>query len=201
MKKILYNKKILYFKYFCLLIIFIIFSYYLQKWLSNHFYDGNVFREYYASSPYADVKFRANDSVMYVSVTYKNLSGVSAIHIHTNNKGSPGPVLAWLGTTEEWQRGVAQTTAKANSPCCIKQNTNCSLAAPSKLNIPYLTNIKTNTQKSFVYFNNNGNSCDWIRNGTLLDVHGFNFQQKINGKLTSGKPGADIIYQSNFVII
>lgn len=62
-------------------------------------------------------------------------------------------------------------------------------------------NLTENSERTFVIYNENKSpgKCPWIKNGTLLDIHGFNFQQRINGKLTSGKPGADIIYQSEFM--
>lgn len=135
-----------------------------------------------------------------MTVKYKNLEGVSALHIHVNKNGSPGPVLAWLGTTKEWQRGVAQTAKNGNAPCCTKNNPNCTLASPENIGTPYIQEIMVNTEKTFVVYNDCGKSgkCPWIKNGTLLDIHGFNFQQKIDGQLTDGKPGADIIYQSKF---
>ena len=160
------------------------------------------FKEYSATSPYADVTFRANDQVMYVNVKYKNLNGVSAIHIHVNNNGSPGPILAWLGTTNEWQNGVAQNSLNGNAPCSTKSNPNSILASPTNIGTPYLNELTENSERTFVIYNENSSpgKCPWIQNGTLLDIHGFNFQQKINGKLTSGKPGADMIYQSVFTI-
>ena len=160
------------------------------------------YKKFSASSPYADVVFFGNNSRMYINIKYKNLSGVSAIHIHVNNKGKPGPVLAWMGTTIQWQRGVAQTNPNGNSPCCTKNNPLCILASPPNIGTPYLSSHLENTEKTFVFYNEYVNgSCPWINNGTLLDIHGFNFQENINGKLTDKKPGADIIYQSEFVQI
>ena len=46
----------------------------------------------------------------------------------------------------------------------------------------------------------NCKDCPWLENGTFLDVHGFNFQKVINGKLTNEKPGADIISNTLFSI-
>ena len=151
------------------------------------------------------------------NIKYKNLSGVSAIHIHVNDKGKPGPVLAWLGTTIQWQRGVAQTAQGGNSPCCTKTNPMCILASPPNIGTPFLTRELENTERSFVFENEYVGMgcqqsstevlascavrCPWISNGVLLDIHGFNFQENINGKLTDKKPGADIIYQSEFVQI
>ena len=160
------------------------------------------YKKFSASTPYADVVFFGNNSRMYINIKYKNLSGVSAIHIHVNNKGKPGPVLAWMGTTIQWQRGVAQTNPNGNSPCCTINNPQCILASPPNIGTPYLSSQLENTEKTFVFLNEYVNGgCPWINNGTLLDIHGFNFQENINGKLTDKKPGADIIYQSEFVQI
>jgi predicted transport protein len=195
------------------------------------------YKKFSASTPYADVVFFGNNSRMYINIKYKNLSGVSAIHIHVNNKGKPGPngskpsrcynnnsgvshpvmpcitersekpkvfgpVLAWMGTTIQWQRGVAQTNPNGNSPCCTKNNPLCILASPPNIGTPYLSSALENTEKTFVFYNEYINGgCPWINNGTLLDIHGFNFQENINGKLTDKKPGADIIYQSEFLQI
>ena len=198
----IFNIIIYLFLFFILGFIIIFIYQYYQYYQQNRVYSfkNKEFKEYYAQSPYADVKCKANDFVMYVSVKYKKLNGVSAMHIHVNNNGSPGPVLAWLGTTIEWQRGVAQTDTNGNSPCCTKNNEKCSLASPNKIGTPYLNKIVEFSEKTFVFHNENKNpsKCPWIQNGFLLDIHGFNFQQNINGELTSGKPGADIIFQKEF---
>jgi hypothetical protein len=151
-----------------------------------------------SSSKYADVEYNtsSDSNTLYITVNYKDLTGVSAIHIHVNNNGSPGPVLAWLGTTAEWQSGVAQNTPGGNSPCCNIINKLCTLAAPD--NTPNITEL-SNTTMTFTVKNPLCNkSCPWINNGTLLDVHGFNFQKVIDGNLTSEPPGADIISNTVF---
>lgn len=193
---------------FCvlILIVFIILCVCLYRnYKQNRVYtfQNKVFKEYYAQSPYADVKCKANDFVMYITVKYKNLNGVSAMHIHVNNNGTPGPVLAWLGTTIEWQRGVAQTAVNGNAPCSSKKNPKSVLASPNNIGTPYLNERMNYSEKTFVFHNENTNpsKCPWIQNGFLLDVHGFNFQQKINGKLTSGKPSADVIFQDEFKLL
>ena len=181
-----------------IIIVYLLYSFFKKP--SLYYYNNMKFKEYSATSPYADVIFKGNDKVMYITVKYKNLRGVSAIHIHVNNNGKPGPILAWLGTTTEWQNGVAQNATNANSPCSTKSNPKSILASPTNIGTPYLNELTEYSEKTFVFYNENKNpgKCPWIQNGTLLDIHGFNFQQKINGKLTSGKPGADIIYQSVF---
>jgi hypothetical protein len=161
----------------------------------------SLYKEFYATSPYADVYFKANSYIMFIKVIYKDLKGLSAFHIHVNNNGSPGPILAWLGTTVEWQNGVAQNGQNSNSPCCTIQNPNCSLISPP--GTPYLKSIEVPFTKKFVVYNehvkcNSDSTCPWINNGTLLDFHGPNFQQEYDGKLTPGVPGADMIFQATF---
>ena len=34
----------------------------------------------------------------------------SAVHIHKNVGGTPGPILSWLCTSKEWDSGVLQNT-------------------------------------------------------------------------------------------
>lgn len=154
-----------------------------------------------SSCKYADVEYTTSldAKTLNIIVHYKDLTGVSGIHIHVNKKGMPGPILAWLGTTKEWALGVAQNTPGSNAPCCTKNNPLCTLAAPK--GTPDINNL-SNTVMTFKVNNENcDNSCPWIENGTLLDVHGFNFQKVINGKLTSEKPSADMISNTQFVLV
>ena len=58
----------------------------------------------------------------------KDLTGVSAAHIHRGDGGTIGQIIAWLATSQEWQD--TQTTSDENSPCCNPQN-NCTFQAPS----------------------------------------------------------------------
>ena len=150
-----------------------------------------------ASSKYADVVFTPDSSgkKIKIDVHYKNLTGVSAIHIHVNHNGMPGPVLAWLATSNAWTNGVAQNVQGANGTCCTKLNPQCTLVAPPST--PHVSSL-SNTKKTFIVSKPN-NNCEWLSKGTLLDIHGPNFQQKIKGKLTKGTPGMDIIAQSTFV--
>jgi hypothetical protein len=158
--------------------------------------SGGKFKEYTSHNKYADVVFKANNKVMYVTIKYKNLAGISAIHIHANNKGSPGPILAWLGTTQEWQNGVKQNTLGTNLPCCTKNNPKCLLIAPN--GTPFLSKKMEGIEQSFIFYKKCGTSkcksdCMWIKNGSFLVVHGFKFQQLEDGVLTKGTPGLDVI--------
>jgi hypothetical protein len=196
-------------KYFttCLLLLVIIVVLYVIVNLVNtlHFTSNNeglnsyANKTFYSSCKYADVEFTTSEDgdTIFINVNYKDLTGVSAIHIHTNNHGSPGPILAWLGTSNEWQHGVAQNTPGSNMPCCSANNKLCTLAAPNST--PYISNL-SNTVHTFTVTNAKCKDCPWLENGTFLDVHGFNFQQVVNGKLTNEKPGADIISNTLFSI-
>jgi hypothetical protein len=162
-------------------------------------YGGNNANKYTASSKQVDVNFNTNSSgdVMYINANYKNLDGVGAVHIHTNDNGNPGPILAWLGTSKQWQAGVKQNTPGTNAPCCSPNNPMCTLAAPRET--PYLKDL-ANTQRSFIVKKSDcgGNSCPWLKNGVMLVVHGTNFQQVVNGALTSGQPGIDVLSATPF---
>jgi hypothetical protein len=192
--------KILYFLLcvFILAILFFVFKNIINlktNTQSNMQSLGN--KTFKASTKYANVEFTTSydEQTLYIVVNYKDLTGVSAIHIHTNNNGYPGQILAWLGTSKEWQQGVAQNTPGANSPCGTENNPLCTFAAP--YGTPYINDL-SNTTRKFTVTNNNSKQCPWIKNGTFLDVHGFNFQKVINGQLTNEKPGADIISQATF---
>lgn len=178
------------------LVILYIVYYFLGSNKSGFNVSNNDFQMFSVSGDCADVSFKANDTVMYINIKYKNLSGVSAIHIHVNDNGMPGPILAWLGTSEAWQRGVAQNTPGSNSPCCTKNNPKCNLVAPA--GTPFLTKDMEGTERDFVFYKQCGTTkckakLPWISQGTLLDSHGYNFQQMINGVLTSQPPGADML--------
>ena len=192
------------YRYICIFIILVIcllvYMHYNstnKKMVKNLASLGN--KTFMASSKYADVEYKtSNDAkTLYITVKYKDLTGVSAAHIHVNNNGSPGQILAWLGTTPQWQQGVLQNTPGKNAPCCFnKKNPFCTLAAPS--DTPDINEL-SNTVMNFTVTNNSCNSgCPWIENGTLLDFHGFNFQQIINCKLTNEKPGLDLISNTAF---
>ena len=167
-------------------------------------FSGNKFESFSATANCADVSFKANDSVMHINIKYKDLTGVSAIHIHANKDGSPGPILAWLGTTEAWQNGVKQNTSGSNSPCCTKNNPKCDLVAPE--GTPFLTKDMEGTEQDFVFYKQCGTSkctanLPWISQGTFLVSHGFNFQQMVNGVLTNQAPGIDVLEHVPFASV
>ena len=191
---------------FIFILVYLVFYFYFYNRSysksKGNFTNSNEFgnKTFKSSCKYADVEFNTsnNGETLYITVNYKDLTGVSAIHIHTNNNGSPGPVLAWLGTSNEWQHGVAQNTPGSNAPCCTDDNPLCVLSAPD--GTPYINTLSNSTQ-TFTVTNRTCKQCPWITNGTFLDVHGFNFQKVLNGKLTSEKPGADIISNTPFTMV
>jgi len=185
-----------------LLVLYVLY-YFINNFTSKTTYNNMSFyknKTFRTTCKYADVEFTTSSDgqTLYITVNYKDLTGVSAIHIHTNNNGMPGPILAWLGTTTEWQHGVAQNTPGSNSPCCSPDNPLCVLAAPE--NTPNCKNL-SNTVQRYTVQNRNCKDCPWLENGTLLDVHGFNFQKVINGKPTNEKPGADMIINVPFTLV
>jgi len=196
-------KKIIFLAIVVLVTLCIVY-YFLEYNKSVVSFSVNNFESFQVTAKCADVTFKANDTVMYINVKYKDLTGISAIHIHVNNNGMPGQILAWLGTTEAWQRGVAQNKPGSNSPCCNKNNPKCNLVAPQ--GTPFLTKGMEGTERDFVFYKQCGTSkctatLPWISKGTLLDSHGFNFQQLINGVLTNQAPGADMLENIPFTPI
>jgi hypothetical protein len=169
--------------------------------LSSKTVKHNVSRpKFTASSKYAKVNYTVNNNnTIRVKVKFNKLKGVSAIHIHTNDNGSPGPIIAWLVTSKEWQLGVTQNTPGENLPCCSSTNKMCALIAPDET--PYTENVQNTTvtfdfKKDFC-----GNKCPWIDNGTFLVIHGYNFQKVIDGCLTNEKPGIDAIEAVPFTLV
>jgi len=158
-------------------------------------------QKFTASSKYAKATYivnNNNDSIR-VKVKFNNLKGVSAIHIHANDNGSPGPIIAWLVTSNEWQLGVTQNTPGENLPCCSSTNKLCSLIAPEET--PYTENVQNTTvtfdfKKDFC-----GNKCPWISDGTFLVIHGYNFQKIINGCPTNEVPGIDVLEAVPFTLV
>lgn len=157
--------------------------------------------KFLAQNKYADVEYTVNKSKtkLYITVRFKDLKEASAVHIHANNNGMPGPILAWLATSPEWKAGVKQNTPGTNLPCSSVKNPLCNLIAPlNTKNVKELSNktIKLTITKDFC-----NDKCNWIEQGTLLDIHGYNFQRIEHGCLTNGKPGLDLIMNTPFECI
>jgi hypothetical protein len=158
-------------------------------------------QKFTASSKYAKATYvvNNNNNTIRVKVKFNDLNGVSGIHIHTNNNGSSGPIIAWLATSKEWQLGVTQNTPLGNSPCCSSSNKLCTLIAPDET--PYTENVQNTTVTYIVKKDFCGNNCPWISNGTFLDIHGYNFQKIINGCPTNEQPGIDMIESVPFTLV
>ena len=158
---------------------------------------GNASKQYVAKSKYVTVSYTMDNSMrMRIHAKFGDLTGVSAIHIHTNNNGKPGPIIAWLATTREWKSGVLQNTPGKNAPCCGSNNPMCSLAGSAD-STPLIQSV-ANTEMDYVVKNefcksSAANKCPWINNGTILVIHGLNFQRVENGCLTDGPVGIDVL--------
>ena len=151
-------------------------------------------RVYVAKSKYATVRYsvKPGSDAIRIHAKFGNLTGVSAMHIHINDNGKPGPIIAWLVTTNEWNSGVLQNTPGKNAPCCAPHNPMCSLAGPAN-STPLVKNV-ANAEMNYVVKNEfckSKSACPWINNGTILVVHGFNFQRVENGCLTDAPAGID----------
>ena len=171
--------------------------------------NASVFQ---AQSPYVDVTFIAvpQTPTLYIRATFRNLSTVSAAHIHTNYQGASGPIIAWLATSPEWQHGVLQNTPLTNSTpsyaCCVvapkatglgcraapsaAPSDMCTLAAP-----PGTPDVSGLGGKNVYYViqKNVCDSCPWVSDGTFLDVHGKNFQQIYGCRVVGTTPGLDML--------
>jgi hypothetical protein len=129
-----------------------------------------------------------------IHAKFGNLTGVSAMHIHINDNGKPGPIIAWLATTNEWKSGVLQNTPGKNAPCCGPHNPMCSLAGPA--NSTPLVKSVANAEINYVVKNDfckASSPCPWIDNGVILVVHGLKFQRVANGCLTDEPVGLDVL--------
>ena len=168
---------------------------------SNYVSDKSP--QYVAKSKYAAVSYAVDSSsdAIRIHVKFGDLTGVSAIHIHTNDNGKPGLIIAWLATTSEWKSGVLQNTPGKNAPCCGSNNPMCSLAGSADFT-PLIQSV-ANTEMDYVVRNefckSSANKCPWINNGTILVIHGLNFQRVENGCLTDGPVGIDVLQAIPFV--
>ena len=145
----------------------------------------------YVTCVYYEIK-----NVLYVEVIFKSVEGVSAIHIHSAQ--SPNPVLVWLLTSQEWQNGVAQTTFKSNFPCC--SNLQCNVVAPT--DIPFTNNVILFQPYQFIVSPPldclNMENCPWTSQGTILNIHGKQFQYFDRCRLSDGMPGIDLLSSTPF---
>jgi hypothetical protein len=147
---------------------------------------------FFAKTPYVDVEWTISKNKIFGNAIFKDLSNVSAIHIHSNLTNMP--ILVWLATSREWENGVAQATPLNNSPCCfVNYNNKCSLTAPY--------NVPNTKYSSFTNFNFcvelnacNPQECDWKTVDFLVNVHGYDFGRVDNGCPNNLEPSAAMIY-------
>ena len=147
-----------------------------------------------ATNKYASVNLNVNNNVLTYEAKLKNTKNVSAVHIHQNKNGKPGPILSWIATTPRWQSGVLQNKKNINKPCCSNEN-KCNLTAPlGTRKVKSNSSIKSSTNLP------NNKKCSGAKPGAILVIHGKKFQYtKKNRTLSNGKPGLDVIKTSKFM--
>ena len=147
-----------------------------------------------ASNKYASIKLTIKKNKLSYKAKLKNCKKVSAVHIHQNKNGQPGPILSWVASSDQWNSGVLQNKRGTNKPCCANE-IKCSLVAPKgtrklKSNISINGSNKIKKQKG----------CKGTKPGLFLVIHGKNFQfKKKNKTLSKGKPGLNIIKINKFI--
>lgn len=167
------------------------------------FETNNEYEKYVAKTSSVEVTFYANKTnpeFLYIKAIFANVKDLSGIHIHTNNDGESGPILAWLGTSVEWNSGITQNTPLTNYPCCNEsscQSTNKMCLLTSPVGTP-LTNVLSFSTEKYIVKRSVCESCPWISNGARLDIHGKNFQQYINCEIIGDTPGIDMLESELF---
>lgn len=146
-----------------------------------------------AENKYASVNLNINKNVLKYKAKLKNTKNVSAVHIHQNKNGKPGPILSWIATTPQWNSGVLQNKKNMNKPCCSKEK-KCNLTAPLGTR-----KVKSNSLIKSSSKNPKNKNCNGAKPGAILVIHGKKFQfMKKNKTLSKGKPGLNIIKTTNF---
>lgn len=164
----------------------------------EEFFENNSdYTTYFAKASNVEVTYYVNTSnpeYLYIKAKFGNVSDLSGIHIHTNDDGMSGPILAWLGTSIEWNSGITQNTPLTNYPCCSgdcqTNNNMCLLTSPT--GTPYTSELSFSTKK-YIVKQSVCKNCPWISGGTRLDTHGKKFQQYINCKIIGDTPGIDML--------
>ena len=169
-----------------------------------------------AETPYVNVTFTYfSDGRVTGAMQTFDLDGetsssepISAVHIHSavNTSSVNEPILVWLLTSEEWNAGVLQNTPLVNYPCCAPNesssgmNNMCTAIAPP--NTP-LTRYSSNSTLTFDHMLSYcpHSTCPSVCKGTLLNIHGYSFQQVYYGCPTGGQPGLDMILSVPFTRI
>jgi hypothetical protein len=147
-----------------------------------------------SSNKFASVNVTIKNNKLSYNAKLKNTNKVSAVHIHQNKKGKPGPILSWIATSNQWNNGVLQNKKGINKPCCGKEK-KCNLTAPKG----------TRKVKSYIKIKNSNTikkqkGCKGTKPGLFLVIHGKKYQyRKKNKTLSKGKPGLNIIKINKFI--
>lgn len=157
----------------------------------NYFFAHNKYALIYITE-YKDVY-----TIQFQITDYIFKDNITALHVHSNNDGKPGPILIWLLTSPKWQSGVTQSTPGKNYPCCVKiSGSRCDLTAP--YNTLLIENVECNTLYEKIV---EKNICEMSCPGLTIQepfgflvVHGNNYQIiEQNGCLSNGTPGIDVL--------
>ena len=164
----------------------------MAQTLKNKLMSRNkIFR---ATNKYASVNLTIKNNKLSYNAKLKNCKKVSAVHIHQNKNGQPGPILSWIATSNQWNSGVLQNKRGINKPCCANEK-KCSLVAPkgTRKVKSHITIKGSNTIRK-------QKGCKGTKPGVLLVIHGKKFQFKNKNKtLSKGKPGLNIIKINKFI--
>lgn len=159
------------------------------------------YSKFQASNEYASATYYTNinnPEVLFIECTMKK-EDISAVHIHVNSNGSPGPIIAWLSTTDEWMSGITQNTPLVNYPCPNNSNNGKEMYTLIPPTGTKLVKEMINTNTEYIVKKPSCGSCPWISNGTMLVVHGKKFQQVRGCELIGSAPGGDVITFTSFV--
>ena len=137
------------------------------------------------------LSIKPNSEQVIIQAKFTDVNDFSGIHVHSSVNNAPGPIIAWLANSIEWDRGIFQNTPATNFPCCREGNYLCTLSAPC--GTPYMENLSNKERTYSVYKEFNCTNCPWVNDGTFLILHGKNFQQIIGCELTNQKPGIDAV--------
>lgn len=123
----------------------------------------------------------------------KDLGDVSAIHIHKEEDGKVGPIIAWLATSDIWNKGFLQSQKNTNSPCCTLST--CTLQNPTEDTLD-VSQAQGRTLELEIPQNGLGGGCGAYHalkhKKVYLVVHGKNIPDKPPGNL-------DVMEHSKFM--
>lgn len=100
----------------------------------------------------------------------KCLKDIISITINLNESNSIGPILFWLATSPEWERGERQNTTNSNNPYCAGPGCNL-LSPPGTPDVNCIIGKKTFFSYLFLdkYYNYNENFYkNFVKNGIVI---------------------------------